>query len=169
MARNRYRIDAARSRVIVTARSNVHDTEAKWDKMSGHIEVDPAAVADGATAAIDVDMTSFDAGDWLKNRKLKKDLDVAKHPTASFELTELSDLKEQDDRTIAQASGVIRWRGREATIAATGHATVGDREISARASFDLNVRDLGVTPPKILMLKVEEIVSITVELTAVRS
>ncbi len=167
MARSRYQIDGKRSRVVVTARSSVHDTECVWDRVSGHLEVDPDAVADGATATIEVDMTSFDAGDWLKNRKLKKDLDAKNHPKATFELSELTDIAEQDERTTAQARGVLRWRGRDATIAATGWAKIGTSEISAEAKFDLNVRDVGVTPPKILMIKVEDIVSVSVELFAV--
>jgi polyisoprenoid-binding protein YceI len=166
MARVRYSIDSSRSKVVVMARSSVHDTETVWSKMSGYIEVDPDAPGAGATAVIDVDMTAFDAGDWLKNRKLKKDLDVSRFPKATFTLGSLADVKGDAARTEARATGAIDWRDRKAEIAATGHASLSATEIKAEASFELDVRDVGVKPPKILMFKVEEVVSVRVELTA---
>jgi len=57
--------------------------------------------------------TGVDAGDWLKNRKLKKDLELAKYPTSEFELRELRDVRRDGDAFEAIAVGVIRYRGRE--------------------------------------------------------
>ena len=67
------------------SRSSVHDTTTVWDKVSGNIDADPDAI-ETAKATFTVDMTSFDAGDWLKNRKLRKDFDMDAHPTATFTL-----------------------------------------------------------------------------------
>ena len=50
-------------------------------------------------------------------------------------------------------------------VDADGSATVAQK-IEAVAEFELNVRKLGVEPPKILMFKVEEVVLVKVELTA---
>ncbi|MBT8495390.1 MAG: YceI family protein [Deltaproteobacteria bacterium] len=166
MALVRYRIDSSRSKIVVMARSSVHDTETVWSKMSGYIEVDPENPSAGATAVIDVDMSEFDAGDWLKNRKLKKDLDVSRYPKATFTLDSLADVKGDTARTEAKATGTIDWRTRKAKVEATGHASLSASEVQAEASFDLDVRDVGVKPPKILMFKVEEVVSVKVELRA---
>jgi len=165
MARQRYRVEPS-SRVVVTARSSVHDTETVWSRISGVLEVDPDALGDGASAEIEVAMAEFDAGDWLKNRKIKKDLEVDKHPTATFRLAEISDLRDAGGETSARARGTIVWRGREAEIEATGTARVDASTITATARFELDVRKLGVTPPRILMLKVEDVVSVVVELRA---
>ena len=54
--------------LVVKARSSVHDTTTVWDKISGDIDADPDAI-DAATATFSVDMTKYDAGDFLKNRK----------------------------------------------------------------------------------------------------
>jgi len=169
MSRSQYRLSAAGSKIEVLARSSVHDTTTCWPKVTGAIEVDPDDLGAGAVARFEVDMTDFDAGDWLKNRKLKKDLEVAKHPTATFELIELVDIESSGDKTSAKAKGTLSWRGRSVAIEATGSATIDQKAISASASFDLNVRDVGVTPPKILMFKVEEIVTVRVTLLAATS
>lgn len=158
-----YRVGAGSS-VETRARSSIHDTTTRWDTVSGTVEADPDTLAEtGAVATIAVDMTAFDAGDWLRNRKLKKDLDVARHPRAEFELTELADVVREGDGTfLARASGVIRWRGREAAIEATGRGRFDGGRLEATARFELDVTELGVKPPKILMFKVEDVVSVEV-------
>ena len=157
--------------VVVKARSSIHDTETRWQSIAGSVEADPETLSEtGATATISVDMTAFDAGDWLKNRKLKKDLAVDKHPSAEFSLNELTDVVRQEDGTFqATAHGVIRWRNREAPVVATGSGVVASDRIEAVASFDLDVTTLGVTPPKILMFKVEKVVSVEVTINATSS
>lgn len=164
----RYSIDSAASQVAVCARSAIHDTNTVWDRMSGSVEADADTLAtEGARASIAVDMTKFDAGDWLKNRKLKKDLDTDAHPTATFELESLSDVQRRDDGTFsAVAEGTMRWRGKAARVRATGSGRVDGTGVTATAEFDLDVRDVGVKPPRFLMLKVEEVVAVKVTLVA---
>jgi polyisoprenoid-binding protein YceI len=71
----RYTVDAAKSLVVVHARSSVHDTDARWTKLSGLVTVDPADPGAGAEARVTVDMREFDAGDRMKNWKLRGDLE----------------------------------------------------------------------------------------------
>ncbi len=168
---NHYTIDSAKSTVVVKARSSIHDTTTTWNQISGTIEAAADSLESaGAIATIDVDMTSFDAGDWLKNRKLKKDLAVTQYPLAQFELSELAEVVRGDDGEFkATAVGKLRWRSQEVTVTAPGKGRVNDDGIEARAIFELDVTDLGVKPPKILMFKVEKIVAIEVVLVAPRA
>lgn len=161
-----YRVDAGKSRINVRARSTVHDTDTVWDRLSGTIEVAPEAV-DGARGTVAVDMTHFDAGDWLKNRKLKKDIDPAAHPEARFTIESVDSVTPRDDGSFdATVAGTLAWRGRTVSIRASGVGSIDGSTLRATGSFDLNVRDLGVTPPRFLMLKVEDVVSVTVTLVA---
>ena len=160
-------------RVEVLAKSSIHDTKTVWSELGGTIELDVERMrADGVTeveasADIDVDMTAFDAGDWLKNRKLKKDLAVAKHPQAKFALGALNQIERGDgDSFNAAATGTLSWRGRSCQIEASGSGTVTEDRVEATATFTLNVTELGVTPPKVLMFKVEDTVEVTVHLSA---
>jgi len=154
---------------VVAARSSIHDTKTRWESLGGSIEASVDAL-ESATASFTVDMTEFDAGDWLKNRKLRKDLDVKNHPTAEFVLTELKnvtrDPEDANSKFRATAVGTIRWRGRETTVEAIGSGVVTDEKIEATATFDLDVTTLGVKPPKILMFKVEDVVCVEVTLVA---
>ncbi len=166
MARSVYRIE--RGRVVSTARSSIHDTRTEWSTLAGTIEADPTTLTAGeAKAEIAVDMRAFDAGDFLKNRKLKKDLGVERHPEARFSLRGLRDVVDRGGgRFDAIADGEIAWRGRTAAIEARGSGTLDAVSLEATARFELDVTSLGVTPPRILMFKVEEVVTVEVELSA---
>jgi polyisoprenoid-binding protein YceI len=149
--------------------SGIHDTTCVWDKLSGSVEADADTLVEaGAKASLTADMTSYDAGDFLKNRKLRKDLDVKRHPQARFELTGLTDVKQLGEGKFdAVAEGTLSWHGRDVTVRAAGNGTIRGDRIDATASFELNVKDLGIEPPKFLMFKVEEIVDVTVTVRAV--
>ena len=160
----RFRVQ--RGVVEVKARSSIHDTDTKFSKLEGWIEFDPDAPA-GARAEISVDMRVFDAGDKLKNWKLRSDLEPDKHPTATFILMRLENAHEPGaGRFEAAAVGQLRWRGRSPDIRVRGQASVDRRAIDAKASFDLDVRELGVKPPGFLMFKVESVVTVHVTLFA---
>lgn len=152
---------------MVTARSSIHDTTCVWSKLEGSIEVDPADPGAGAVAELRVDMRVFDAGDRLKNWKLKGDLEPDKHPTAVFRLARLADVRPGAAGDLqAAAAGALSWRGRTTQITAPGSGHLDPTSLSADATFELDVRTLGVTPPKILMFKVESVVLIKVSLRA---
>lgn len=153
-------------RVVVTARSSVHDTRTVFGKVGGTIHVDPAHPAKESAAELSVDMRAFDAGDRLKNWKLGSDLKPDLYPTATFRLTRLEDVRHVGGNFEATAIGVLAWRTRQVEVQARGQATLGERALEASCRFELNVRDLGIEPPKILMLKVEEVVGVEVTLSA---
>ena len=160
----RYRVGDG-SRVQVKARSKIHDTTTTWDKVSGDVDAaaDTLATA-GAKARFTVDMTSFDAGDWLKNRKLRSDFEMDAHPEATFELRAVKDVVRTGDRFTATADGVLRWRGKEVALAIKGEGTLTDRTIEATGTFDLDIRQLGIKAPRFLMFKMEDEVTVVVTL-----
>lgn len=164
----RYIVDSRASRILVKARSSIHDTDTRWDHVEGQVEADPDTLESaGATGTFTVDMTRFDAGDWLKNRKLKKDLDVEAYPSAGFAITGLRDVARVADGSFeATCDGVLSWRGREVKVAVRGTGRVDQGAIKAVGVFDLDITDLGVKPPKILMFKVEEQVTVEVVIEA---
>jgi len=163
-----YSIDPGRSKIEVQARSSIHDTTAVWPKLTGTVEADAATLVEsGATARVAADMTDFDAGDFLKNRKLRKDMELERFPEATFELTRLVGVTDKGDHQFdAVAEGTLRWHGREVAVRATGGGRVGDDRIEAVARFELDVRAVGVKAPRFLMFKVEDVVAVTVTLSA---
>ena len=148
-------------KLTVVARSSVHDTTTVWDRVTGDVDAEPSAMGN-ATAHFAIDMTSFDAGDWLRNRKLRNDFAMAQHPRATFTLAKVSDVTRDGDAFKARAEGVLRWRGKEVALAMTGRGTLDDRAVAATAQFDLDIRTLGLTAPSFLMIKMADEVTVDV-------
>lgn len=155
----KYRIESGK--LTVQARSRVHDTTTVWDKVTGDVDADANAI-ESATATFAVDMTSFDAGDWLKNRKLRKDFDMDAHPKATFELRGVKDVVRDGAKFTATAEGVLRWRGKEVVLALKGRGTLDEMRVEASATFELDIKRLGLAAPRFLMIKMEDEVSVDV-------
>jgi len=149
--------------LIVRARSSVHDTTTRWDRVTGEVDADPDAI-EAARGAFRVDMTSFDAGDWLKNRKLRKDFDLERHPTATFSLAGVSLSKREDRAFEATATGTLHWRGKELALELAGKGTLDRERLAAAATFELDIKRLGLEAPRFFMFKVEDVVTVAVTL-----
>lgn len=154
----RYRVTAGS--LTVQARSRVHDTTTVWNAITGEITADPDALADvgpaGTSARFEVDMTAFDAGDFLKNRKLRKDFALEAHPRASFVLTGLTGVARSGATFTATATGILDWRGKQIELVLAGRGTLDDMRVEASATFELDIRRLGLSAPRFLMFKVED-------------
>ena len=155
----KYAVSAGK--LTVKARSSVHDTTTVWDKITGDVDADPDAI-EQAKATFSVDMTSFDAGDWLKNRKLRKDFDMDGNPTATFTLQRVSDVVRDGNKFTAKAEGTLRWRGKDVPLVLTGQGTLSADRVEASAKFELDIKKLGLTAPKFFMFKMEDEVTVEV-------
>jgi hypothetical protein len=162
----RYRVTSGS--LTVQARSRIHDTTTVWNRITGEIVADPDTLADvgasGTQARFEVDMTAFDAGDFLKNRKLRKDFDLEGHPTARFSLTGLGDVVRNDATFTATARGMLAWRGKQIELVLAGRGTLDPMAVFAHATFELDIRRLGLSAPRFLMFKVEDEVTVAVEI-----
>jgi hypothetical protein len=162
----RYRVTGGT--LTVKARSRIHDTTTVWTRITGEIVADPEALAlgdvgpGGTSARFEVDMTAFDAGDFLKNRKLRKDFDLDGHPRAEFELTALRSVVRTEATFTATAIGALLWRGKRVELTLAGRGTVDAMRVEASATFDLDIRWLGLAAPRFLIFKVEDEVTVEV-------
>jgi polyisoprenoid-binding protein YceI len=154
---------AVTGRLVVQTRSAVHDTVTTFDKLTGEVDARADAL-EAATATFAVDMTSFDAGDWLRNRKLRKDFAMEAHPRATFALGAVSEVVRDGEGFAATATGVLSWRGRSVELVVKGRGTLDDAALSASARFDLDIRRLGLEAPSFLMIKMSDEVTIDVTL-----
>jgi len=151
----------ASGKLTVKARSSVHDTTTAWDKVTGSVDADPDAI-ESASATFTVDMTSFDAGDWLKNRKLRKDFAMDDHPSATFTLERVSDVQRDGGKFTAKAHGTLRWRGKEVALELAGSGTLDASRLEAKATFPLDIKRLGLSAPKFFVFKMEDEVTVEV-------
>jgi polyisoprenoid-binding protein YceI len=157
----KYRVSSGK--LTVKARSSVHDTTTVWSKVTGDVDADPDAI-EAARAIFQVDMTQFDAGDWLKNRKLRKDFDLEQHATATFELQGVSEVVRDGAKFTAKARGLLRWRGKEVPLELAGAGTLDPERLAAKAEMELDIRKLGLSAPRFFVFKMEDVVTVSVEI-----
>ena len=140
----KYRV--ASGKLTVKARSSVHDTTTVWDKVTGDGRRRCRTRSSAANATFAVDMTSFDAGDWLKNRKLRKDFDMDAHPDAQRSARRACrDVVRDGAKFTATAEGVLRWRGKEVVLVARRPWYARSTSASKPPrTFELDIKKLGL-------------------------
>ena len=165
----RYRILPGRSRVWIEARSTLHPIHTETSGLEGWLDfvvrdggrVDLDA-APGAHLELKVDQLS--SGNSLEDRELRRRIDARRYPTITGDLTVMRET-DQDGRYRIEGDltlkGVTRRYEDDMTLEAVDAETV---VLAGQRTFD--VRDFGVEPPRILMLKVEPDVTVKVAIVA---
>lgn len=165
----RYIISPDRSRVWIEARSNVHPIHSSTNGLEGYVELtlDPGGSVDlmsrtGGTLSLSVDKLS--SGKRMEDRELHKRIDSKRYPTIEGDLTQIVP---GADQSTYRVTGNVTFRG-----VSLPHEDrmiirqVDDRTISLEGASRFDIREFGMQPPKVLMLKVEPEVDIRVEIFA---
>jgi polyisoprenoid-binding protein YceI len=109
-------------------------------------------------------VSRLSSGNGMEDRELQKRIDARRFPTIDGVITSVersaggSTYRVNGDVTFR---GVVRSHSDEMTISSSGDSTI---ELAGSSSFD--IRDFGMEPPRILVLKVQPDVEIRVEIIA---
>jgi polyisoprenoid-binding protein YceI len=161
-----FRIDPRRSKVWIEARSSMHPIHGEADGLEGSIQADLADgrihVAEGPNIQIELPVDKLKSGKKLEDAEMMRRIDARRYPTIRGETTEF---KENGGRYRVRGDltfhGVTRQVEGEVTISAPDERSL---VIEGEQTFD--IRDFGVQPPKILMLKVHPDVRVRVKVVA---
>jgi polyisoprenoid-binding protein YceI len=173
-----YVIVPERSLVEIEGRSSVHPIHSRTTGLEGFINiefggdgrVDPTDRTAAPSGRLSLPVERLTSGNPIEDRELKRRIEARRFPTIDGVLTELSAVGAggtdgTDDRYVV--SGEITFRGEtrayehEMTIERLDDHTV---RLTGEASFD--IRDFGMEPPRILLLRVEPDVVVRVEIIA---
>lgn len=167
----RFAIDPERSTVRFEVQSSVHAITAETTGVTGHFSgtVLPGGAIDLSTpptAEIVVPVAELSAGNPLYDREMRRRAGLRRNPTVTATLT---GVRAAGDGAYV-ASGSIQFR--DATVEAEDRITVtvaGDDTITVEGSHTFDVRDFGIAPPSLLLLKVSPDVTVTMSLLATRA
>ena len=165
----RYRIDPDRSQLWTFARSTLHPIDATVRGLEGHVEL--VLLSDGR---VDVDapqsghvvlpVARLRSGNPLEDREMQRRIDARRHPTITGELTSMEN-GGADGRY--RVRGDLTFRGVTRSYEDLMTVTMPDGhtlQLEGESTFD--VRNHGMDPPRILMLKVEPDVRVRVSIVA---
>ena len=159
-----------RSRVWIEARSTLHPIHTETSGLEGWLELEVRASGHvdldaEPSAHLELPVAKLTSGNPLEDRELRRRIDARRYPTIEGDLTLMRETAEagryrvEGDLTF---KGVTRRYEDEMTV----EAVDGTVTLAGRKTFD--VRDFGMEPPRILMLKVEPAVDVRVSIVAER-
>jgi polyisoprenoid-binding protein YceI len=157
--------------VWIDARSNVHPIHSVADGLEGFIELDldqEGQVTRGVKPLGELTMpvARLSSGNRLEDRELYKRIDARRFPAIRGVLDEMEQSGESGEYRVA---GDVAFRG--VMRRCEDHMTLqmlDDRTIQLAGASTFDIRDFGMEPPRVLMLKVEPEVAVRVEIVAER-
>jgi polyisoprenoid-binding protein YceI len=167
----RYAIVPSRSTVWIEARSNVHPINSATSGLEGFVELDlePAGRVDLANAPVgrlSLGVERLKSGNRLEDREMQRRVDARRYPRIEGVLDSM--VNNGNDGSY-RVSGDVTFRG-----VSRHHedlmdiSKVDERTIRLAGASRFDIRDFGMEPPKVLMLKVEPVVDVRVEIFAVK-
>lgn len=155
----------------IEARSNVHPIHSEATGLEGWLEM---TAADGKvdldqpySGHLEFPVENLKSGNPLEDRELRRRIDSRKYPTIAGDLTSVT-VSNGSARHRVNGSlsfrGVTRTYEDDMTIEPISDNTM---KLTGESTFD--IRDFGMEPPRILMLKVQPDVKVRVEIIAERS
>ncbi len=165
----RYRIVPERSEVLIDAASNVHPIHNRARGIEGFVDLDllddgSLDLAAGAAAELVLAVDRLSGSNPLETRELRRRIDARRFPAITGRLDEL---RESGEGRSYLARGEVMFRGvtrpAEDEIRVTG---LGEGALRIEGAHDFDIREFGMDPPRILMLRVEPVVRVQVNIVA---
>lgn len=164
----RYRIVPNRSHVWIEARSNVHPIHTEANGLEGWLDLD---VTNGKLnidqlllGHLEFPVANLKSGNGLEDRELQRRIDARKYPTIAGDLKVM---KQTNEPTRYVVGGDLTFRGVTQTYEDDMTVDVlNDRTITLTGEATFDIRDFGMDPPRILLLKVRPEVDVRVEILA---
>lgn len=167
----RYNIVPERSRVWIEARSNLHPIHSTTDGLEGYIDLEAKSTGQVDVAAkpagkLSLRVSRLSSGNRLEDREMQKRIDARRFPTVDGLLT---NMQPADGEGRYRVTGDIVFRGVSRRCEdEMSVSRVDDRTIKLEGESKFDIRDFGMEPPRILMLKVEPDVAVRVEIFATK-
>ncbi|HKU82215.1 MAG TPA: YceI family protein [Candidatus Tumulicola sp.] len=163
----RYEVSPGESSLEVEARSTFHPVRASVKALAGYVQA--AWDADGTLAAspepamhVEFPVDRVSSGNALQDREMLKMIDARRFPKVAADLRGIAPTaagRYQATGDVTLAGRVRRYQG-EFSIAGDGG------RVSVEGELSVDVRDFGIVPPSLLVLKVDPILRIRLRLVA---
>jgi hypothetical protein len=164
----RYRIVPDRSEVRIDATSNLHPIHTRARGLEGYVDLefhaDVVNVSGGVAGELVLAVDRLAGSNPLENRELRRRIDARRFPVIAGRLTAL---RAATDPSSYRARGEVTFHGvtRPAEDEIRVTSLAGGR-LRIEGAHDFDIREFGMEPPHILVLKVEPIVRVHVDIVA---
>jgi len=164
----RFRVIPDESPVSITAHATGHDTHAQSLGLTGRLvctfdERGVPRLDAPWSAGLRLPVESIRSGNPIQDRVMRGHLDASRHPNIHVQVTEARALRR---RGWYRATADITFHG--VTRALTADVTFSHDGEGLRIEGEqrIDMRDFGVQPPRLLILRVDAVVQVHVRITA---
>lgn len=167
----RYTFDPEVSRASFDGRSSLHAIHHEVAGVEGHVDLEvlPDGSIDESTAPsgqLSIPVDRLRSGNSLQDSEMRRRLDSKAHPNIEGKVLEM---------TRVGRSQAYRVRGKVTVNGVTCEhedevmlEVVDDRAIRLTGYSTFDVRDYGISPPRLLLLRIDPMLTVQVDIRAVR-
>jgi len=162
---------SGRSELSMEVESSIHPIRASTTKLKGYFEAE--LLEDGRldlsiapAGRLEVYIESLESGNKLIDLEAQRRFDIRRFPSIIAEVVEI---RTMDGDGHYQASGDLTFHGKTQRFENGLVVTqIDERTITMSGEITVDVRDFGIEPPRILVLKVYPIVKVRLKVVAER-
>ena len=165
----RYRIVPERSRLWADARSSLHPIHVETKGFEGYIDVE---IADGhldlrtaPQAHVEIDAGRLKSGNALYDYELERRLEVRKYPRLKGDVKQVDALDSGDRYRV---TGELLFHGVAGRVQGEVTVRVHGDTLEVEGEQVIDMRNFGLDPPRILMLRVQPEVHVRANVIAER-
>lgn len=161
-----FRVAPGRSQVWIEARSSLHPIHGEATGLEGSIEADVSDgklnLSDTPKIRIELPVDQLKSGKALEDKEMLRRVEARKFPTIRGEVREIR----ESPGGAYHMVGDLTFHGVTRTVEGQVTMQASDGTITFEGEQTFDIRDFGVQPPKILMLKVHPDVKVRVRVVA---
>jgi polyisoprenoid-binding protein YceI len=113
---------------------------------------------------VTVDLEQLSSGGRVRDWNIRRHLDVKKWPRATFEVESVSVVSREP--WAANLHGTLGFRDQRKRVSVTATGKRNETNLEVQAEFQLCLPEWGLKPPRFLVFKVDDMVSVHVHLYA---
>jgi len=166
----RYTFDSVRSCVWVSGRSSLHPINTETRGITGWFET--STRADGSldldlpvAGELELAVERLTSGNQLYDHELRRRIDARRFPTIAGRLSGIAADGPHPRYTV---TGDIVFHGKTRTFEHDMHIEVHEEGVSLTGEYVFDIREFGMKPPSMLMIRVYPEISVRVELHGTR-
>ena len=164
----RFRVNTAQSTVAVGLRVNLHPSHINANALSGVIECEvdeegKPRLDQPYSASLTLPVEAIKSGNGLQDREMRRRFDVSKYPTITATVTHGEALESEGHY---RAAAKLTMHGVTKEISGDVQLSVDGTTMTIDGQQVLNVKEFGIDPPRLIILKVEPDVDLQVHIVA---
>jgi polyisoprenoid-binding protein YceI len=162
----RYTFDSARSCLWVSGRSSLHPINTETRGITGWFEAAGSPdgsldLAESVGGRLELAVERLTSGNQLYDRELRRRVDARRYPTIAGRLTRIAP---KGDHPHYVVTGDVEFHGKTRSFEHDMQIEIGADEVRLSGDDVFDIREFGMKPPSMLMVRVYPEISVRIEL-----